>query len=243
MRIGRIIVFCIIIGSLVLFSYIHSNITGDVVEEYEKEEAYVTEVIDGDTIKTDIGTIRLLGINTPERGNYLYEDAKNFLMQIENHSIEILRDYEDEGKYDRKLRYVYFEDELINIDILEKGLGTAFMTNDLKYEAKLLRAENFARENEEGLWERSILTCSSCIYLKELNAEDEYFILENNCDLNCDLSEWSVKDASRNKVSLDIIQKYSEKKFPSPRRIWNNDGDSFFLRDRDGKLVIYFSYK
>ncbi|MDP2925490.1 MAG: hypothetical protein Q8N99_03905 [Nanoarchaeota archaeon] len=35
-------------------------------QEYQKESAIVNRVIDGDTIETDNGTIRLLGINNKE---------------------------------------------------------------------------------------------------------------------------------------------------------------------------------
>jgi len=42
-----------------------------------QEFAYVSKVIDGDTIKLKNGeTIRYIGINAPERDEYLYEEAK-----------------------------------------------------------------------------------------------------------------------------------------------------------------------
>jgi len=243
MRVGRIIVFFLIIIVLAIFSFYYPNITTKAVEDYQKEETYVTRVIDGDTIETDIGTIRLLGINTPERGNYLYEEAKQYLMKIENQSIEVLRDFENKDKYDRKLRYVFFEGDILNIHLVEQGLAIAYMTDDLKYKEKLLRAEGYAKEKEIGLWERSLLTCSTCIELKELNPEEEFFILENDCDLDCNLSGWYVQDASRNKMLLDLIMKGEEKKYQSTKHIWNDNGDSFFLRDKEDRIVIYFSYK
>ena len=46
----------------------------------EKEIVIVKRVIDGDTIELESGErVRLLGINTPEKGEWLYEEAKKFL--------------------------------------------------------------------------------------------------------------------------------------------------------------------
>ena len=65
--------FFLIIICLGLFSVYYPNLTGQsVFEEYEFEEAIVIRVIDGDTIETDLGTVRLLGINTPEKGKPYY---------------------------------------------------------------------------------------------------------------------------------------------------------------------------
>ena len=56
------------IGILVflsLFAVYKTDYTGDVVRniEYEKELVFVLKVVDGDTIETSNGCIRLLGIN------------------------------------------------------------------------------------------------------------------------------------------------------------------------------------
>ena len=97
------------------------EIQGNAIIDYPRENATVLRVIDGDTIETDLGIIRLLGINAPEKYKHYSEDATEFLMQIKNQTIEVLRDRIDEDKYDRKLRYIYFEGKNLNIDIVEKG--------------------------------------------------------------------------------------------------------------------------
>jgi micrococcal nuclease len=122
-------------------------------QEYEKEPCFVNRIIDGDTLVCNNETIRLLGIDTPEKGEEGYQEATDFLKQVENKEIEILRDWENLGKYKRKLRYVFYEDRLINIEILELGLGRAFIIEDLKYENKIIIAENFAKDNCLGVWE------------------------------------------------------------------------------------------
>lgn len=57
----RILVFLLIIVNLLFIGYLTSTLTGSVVSE--RISVNVTRVIDGDTIDTDIGRVRLLGIN------------------------------------------------------------------------------------------------------------------------------------------------------------------------------------
>ena len=44
-----------------------------------RTSVFIERIIDGDTIESDIGNIRLLGINTPERGEKYYNEARDFL--------------------------------------------------------------------------------------------------------------------------------------------------------------------
>ncbi len=152
----RVLIFIIIIILLVVLSVFYPYLTGEKTitpVEYERETCFVDRIIDGDTLVCDNETIRLLGIDTPEKGEKYYQEAKDFLKQVENENIEILRDWEDLGKYKRKLRYVFYENRLINIELLEQGLAKAFIIEDLKYKDKILKAEKFSKENCVGLWE------------------------------------------------------------------------------------------
>ncbi len=154
----RVLIFIGIILGLSLLSIFYPYLTGEAVFDsvaYEKEKCFVNRVIDGDTLVCDNETIRLLGIDTPEKGEEYYQEAKDFLKQFENENIEILRDWEDLGKYKRKLRYIFYKGRLINIEILEQGLAKAFIIEDLEYKDKILKAEKFAKENCIGLWEES----------------------------------------------------------------------------------------
>jgi len=248
MKFKKLIIFILIIFLLALLSIYYPELTGEVVSEpeieYELEPAFVTRVIDGDTVETDIGEIRLLGINTPERGKAYYQEAKDFLKQIENQSVEVLRDKEDEDKYSRKLRYVFYNNMLINTEILQQGLGTSFMIEDLndKYKNKLVSAEEFARKQGIILWEKSSHECALCIELVELNSEEEFFVLKNICSLDCNLDGWSVKDNANHFFKLNDLHTGEEERYNSKGNIWNNDGDRFFMRDDEGNLVIFWEY-
>lgn len=249
----RFFVFAIILVALYLFAvnydFIKGQITGKAVDgssntgsDYERESAFILRAVDGDTIVTDKGEVRLLGINTPEKKRYYYLEAKNFLAGFENKSVEILRDDEDVDKYSRKLRYVFYEGRLLNVEILEKGLATSFMLSELKYEEKLRTAEEFAMDNRAGLWERSSDKCAGCIALSELNAEEEFFVIENICDFDCDLDGWEVKDDANHFFKLEDLNGHENQTYASDIKVWNDDADRFFMRDESGMLVVFYEY-
>ena len=186
--------------------------------------------------------IRFLGINTPEKGKAYYEEAKDFLKEIENKSVRLLRDFENLDRYNRSLRYVFYNNKIMNVEILQEGFGTSFMVNGLKYENKLKNAEKFAIDNKIRLWKKSENKCSKCIELVELNFKDEFFDLKNNCDFDCDLSKWEVKDDANHFIKLEKLGSNELKRFNSNGKIWNNDGDRFFMKDDKGYLVIFYEY-
>ena len=244
MKIWRLVIFLTIIFLLSMLSVYYPKITGKgIKEEYQKEPAFATRVIDGDTIVADNNThIRLLGINAPEKSMKEYAEAKNFLRQIENKSIEILRDSEDTDRYERKLRYVFYDNRLINAEILKQGLATYFMVEGLKYEKELEDAEEYARENELGLWKKSREICADCIKLAELNQTDEFFILENRCGFNCSLDGWIVKDEANHVFKLINMDASKTEKYNSKQKVWNDNKDRFFMRDKNGNLVVFYEY-
>ena len=77
METKRILVFIIIIILLGFLAYFYPKLTGESVInnniEYQKEECFVNRIIDGDTIVCNNRTIRLLGINTPEKKMPYYQ--------------------------------------------------------------------------------------------------------------------------------------------------------------------------
>ena len=154
MVLKRVLIFLGIILFLALLSVYYPYLTGEkeISKDYEKEKCFVNRVIDGDTLVCNNDTIRLLGIDTPERGEEYYQEAKDFLKQVEGKDVEVLRDWEDLGKYKRKLRYIFYNNRLINVELLEQGLAKAFIIEDLKYKAKIVQAEKFAKDNCLVLW-------------------------------------------------------------------------------------------
>ena len=248
----RLLIFIIILAILTFISlYLPTDIrtlTGKITSptEITKNQLQTTQtlkIIDGDTIKTKQGTIRLLGINTPEKKQPYYQEAKNFLSIIQNQTIQIQQDKEDLDKYNRKLRYIYYNNQLINLQILEQGLGTTFMTKNLIHQDKLIRAENQAKLQQLNLWKKSTHNCTNCIQLQELNQKEEFFIIQNICNQDCNLNAWTVKDDANHITKLQPLKAMHQQTYQSKSNIWNNDKDRFFLRDNQGHLVIFYEYQ
>jgi micrococcal nuclease len=249
MHLKRLFIFILVISLLGILAYFYPEPSGHVVKNYGQEEAVLLRVIDGDTIEVtgpEIGEkthVRLLGINTPEKNMPFSNESKKFLSQFVNKTIILERDFEDTDKYDRKLRYLLYNEDLINTQILESGFANSYYTPGLKYEKELLNAESQAKNLGIGIWTHSNEKCSSCIILRDLNYTSEFFTIANNCSFNCSLSGWFVKDAGRNTFYLSSLNPHAEKTYSSNNKeIWNNEGDRFFMFDKEGYLVLFYKY-
>lgn len=82
-------------------------------------------VIDGDTIELDDHQrVRLLCVNTPERGAAGFAEAREFLRaKIEGRAISLEADPAmlDRDRFGRLLRYVWCDGELVNVSIVRAG--------------------------------------------------------------------------------------------------------------------------
>ena len=99
--------------------------------------AYVTRVIDGDTIEVKIDgeefKVRLIGINCPEKGESQYEVVRQKVEnQILNTTVYLEKDVSNTDKYDRLLRYVWIEepDNYSNDEVKEKMLNAHLLIYD-----------------------------------------------------------------------------------------------------------------
>jgi len=243
MRNLNILLFLLIATTFILLGFLFSQFTGKAV--YQLEKANLTRIIDGDTIDTSLGKIRLLGINTPEKKEAGFQEAANFLVQFQGKEVELERTNEDKDKYGRLLRYVFYQGKLINEEILTRGLAHFYSYNDDKYTTRLKNAEEKAQKAELGIWEKSKNNCTKCINLVKLNPVDpgEYVLLKNTCNFNCNLQNWFIKDDASNKKILNFsLLQGKEIQLNYSGRVWNDAGDSFYLRDDSGLLVVFYRY-
>jgi len=209
---------------------------------------FVTRVIDGDTLELENGQIvRLLNINTPEKNELGYELAREFLKSIENKTVEVEETGTD--KYDRTLAKI-FNPEYINLELVKKGLAKKFLVqeNELKSFAD---AEKQAIENENGIWKNS--PYSNC-FTSSVDFKLEIVHLKNSCK-RINVQDWHLTDESRKKyifksVSLGEVNinslsgKDNETNlfWSQAQNVWNNDRDTLYLYDSEGKIVNYNSY-
>lgn len=125
------------------------------IREYERttfsESGFVSRVIDGDTVIINSENVRLLGIDTDEKGEKCYQEAKNRLEELVlGKEVRMERDIEDKDQYNRKLRYLFVEDKNINLTLVEEGLAIARFYKNKKYKKEILDAEKKAMINKVG---------------------------------------------------------------------------------------------
>ncbi len=106
----------------------------EILESCSENPNLVSRVIDGDTFELCSGdTIRLLCVDTPEKGEEGYEDAQYFLEDLILYNEVELKESNYNGnntdKYGRLLRWVYIsnstsgEQIFVNKYLLEEGYG------------------------------------------------------------------------------------------------------------------------
>lgn len=117
----------------------------------------VLRIIDGDTLEirsaeTDL-TVRLYGVDTPERGEACYEEATARLGNLAGSVVQLLPDARTTDRFGRELRYVYASDgTLIDEVLVTEGYGRAW-TDDGSLRAQIVAAEAEARADARGcLW-------------------------------------------------------------------------------------------
>jgi len=127
----------------------------------------VVEVIDGDTIKVDIGgeieTVRLVGLDTPEiadsynlQNDYFGPEAASYTKQLlENKLVYLIAEpmQSNRDKYNRLLRYVFLEDgTLVNAKLVAEGYAYNYMYEPFQFMKQFDYLEKQAKENQLGLW-------------------------------------------------------------------------------------------
>jgi len=203
------------------------------------QQAHIERVIDGDTIvaENNNNSIRLLGINTPERGEFLYDEAKSFLEHLvlgENVTLEFTGDRYD--KYNRLLAYVFLDGENVNVNMVENGFANYyFYSGRDKYSDELEEAWEICIENNINLCEKSDELCGKCVDIEENGG----FII-NNCTFQCSITNWQVRGEGREKFI------FAEQTLAPGEKTYfaldiSNTGGSLFLRDDKGGLVKWIA--
>ncbi|TMB56365.1 MAG: thermonuclease family protein [Chloroflexi bacterium] len=128
----------------------------------------VVDVVDGDTIKVEIGGVvyrlRYIGIDTPETvdpsrpvewmGPEASAANKALVAGLE---VVLEKDVSEVDRYGRLLRYVWLHDGaswlMVNYELVRLGFAhSSTYPPDVRYQALFLAAEQEARDAERGLW-------------------------------------------------------------------------------------------
>jgi micrococcal nuclease len=97
------------------------------------QEATFVEVVDGDTIETSLGTVRLIGIDTPERGECGHDEASNALLAVvapgDVLELELPAGQNDQDRHGRLIRYAT-TDAGVDLGLLQLEAGNAVARYD-----------------------------------------------------------------------------------------------------------------
>jgi micrococcal nuclease len=253
-----IVLFIIIAGAYLIFKEFTPNSDG-IFE--------VSQIIDGDTIRLSNGEkVRLIGINAPEQGQPFYNEATEKLRElIGDEPVTLEKDVDDEDQYGRLLRYIYVNETFVNVEMVRQGFAISYpFSPNTKYTDKFEEAQEDARISQIGIWSPSEF--SGIVIHMHADAEgddnenlnDEYVIFENGGNSSLNMTGWTVQDEANNFYIFSTfflenghdVTLYSgadtdtttKVYWESSKPIWNNDGDSLYLRDAAGFLVTYYSY-
>ena len=247
---------------ILLFFTINYNFLDKQLENFltDYETGIVERVIDGDTIVINGSSVRLLGINTPERGERFYDEAKEFLEELVlNKTIKLKFGKERHDKYKRTLAYIFLNEKNINLKLIEEGFGNFYFPTgkDISYDEFKTSWIKCIKSNK-NLCEKSVEVCSECIELKKFDPTNQEVIFYNKCSFSCELTNWNIKDEGRKNFIFPEFVLESEKQvkiivgeginnkynlfWENEEYVWTNTGDTLFLRDSAGKLVLWESY-
>ena len=114
-----------IVSIIVVFGFGPSDTTPENIEHvFMGYDDQITRVIDGDTLLIDQTTIRLSLVNSPERDEIGYQEAKNFASTVcpVGANAEFVEDtWQPVDKYGRSVGLVYCNDMMLNELLLTNG--------------------------------------------------------------------------------------------------------------------------
>lgn len=121
----------------------------------EKGRALVTKIVDGDTVVLNgVVKARLIGVDTPERGQCYYGQASRFTARKLLYRIvryEVGKDTRD--RYGRVLVYITKKGGSFNESLLRWGYArTLPIRPNTKYGGKFSRLQDEARKHRRGTW-------------------------------------------------------------------------------------------
>jgi micrococcal nuclease len=128
--------------------------------------AYVTRVLDGDTLYAEIGgrleAVRYLGINTPliehpVHGPEPYATAAREANRrlVEGKWVHFVFDGPERDRHGRLLAYVWVGGLFVNAALVHRGYGEAASASTSRYAEYFRTLEDSARREARGLWRDS----------------------------------------------------------------------------------------
>jgi micrococcal nuclease len=125
--------------------------------------AYVTRVVDGDTLYVELGgrleVVRYLGVNTPRVEHPLYGPDPYALLAreanrrlVEGKWVRLVFEGSVRDRHDRLLAYVWVGDLFVNAALLHRGYAETPSASTAGYAAYFRELEEGAWRDGRGLW-------------------------------------------------------------------------------------------
>lgn len=132
----------------------------------EKIEVKYSESVDGDTAKFELDgeiiTVRFLGIDTPETVHPTIKiqpygkEASDYTKERIKNANKIELEFEESSQKDQHERYlawIWIDDDLLQEELISKGLAKTYMLQDnYKYAWILQESQEKAQEQKVGIW-------------------------------------------------------------------------------------------
>jgi micrococcal nuclease len=127
-------------------------------------DAYVTRVVDGDTVEARIGDevedVRLIGVDTPETVKpeapveCFGPEASSFTHRVlEGQTLRLILGVERRDVYGRLLAYAYIDHRFVNAELVRRGLArTLEIPPNTLHSGLFRRLELRAARGGRGLW-------------------------------------------------------------------------------------------
>lgn len=117
--------------------------------------ARVVRVIDGDTVQLrGVGRVRLIGVDTPERGRCFDDAATRFTQaRIGGRRVRYELGDDEKDRYGRTLAYLHRGGEMHNLALVQRGFAeTLTIPPNDRFAKRFRRAERRARRDGVGRW-------------------------------------------------------------------------------------------
>ena len=179
------------------------------------ERVDVIDVSDGDSFVVERANgneerVRLLGINAPERGECLADDARQALTGVlDADDVQLVRDVSDRDEFGRLLRYAFADGEFVNLVLVERGLALAgTFEPDTAYQLELDAAEDSAQAAQIGQWDPNACGPAASTAVRIVRTEGdppgpddadlngEFIVIGNTGTEPVDLTGWVLRDSS-----------------------------------------------
>src|SRR5574337_1112255 len=123
----------------------------------------VARIVDGDTFSCADGLkVRLIGMDSPERGQPGYGAAREALARLagSGDTVRLERDVGLEDRYGRRRAWVWRGGTLVNEALVAEGWAVLYtVPPNVKYEERLEAAQTRARAGRRGLWRTDAFSC------------------------------------------------------------------------------------